>query len=117
MLLLKIFLLQAAVFAVIFAVLRSILDRILKESAIRRVELWEVDGQATLLAPLEIISHKELATAHKQRLVKAVIDKFGGQTKIAFTKKRAIMGGLVIKIGGQSIVFSIQDRLRQAMHR
>ena len=105
---------QAAGIGIVVAVLKGKLDRLLINSAIRHLELWETASDGPSVKQVVIISHKTLRKKDQTRILSAVNQKMGRDVQTLFQVDGKIYGGIIVKIDGKMINLSVRERLRQA---
>ncbi len=112
--LVKLLLAQCVVAVIIIVVLKNILDKNLMESAIRRLEGWPQTGHPSAVTEITVIFHKNLSPVNKERVLKASLKHFTDAVKPVFQIDKKIMGGIIIKVGENTLDYSLKDRLRLA---
>lgn len=105
---------QAAGIGIVVAVLKAKLDRLLMNSAIRYLELWDASSDGPAVKQVVIISHKTLRPEDKTRILTAINQKMGRDVRAIFQSDGKIYGGLIVKIEGKIVNLSVRERLRQA---
>lgn len=118
-LLIKIFLLQLAIAAVIVFILKKILDNMLIDLASRHFDLW-MHRQQTQDHPAEkisFISHKPLKPKNKEKFLKIMTKYSKQKIQPVFERDKSILGGVIIKGSNDILDFSLKTRLEEALRR
>ena len=115
LLLVKFFLIQAFVFGVILFVLRKVLDRKLIVAALGDFEFLRIsEEEIGQIKEVEVVSYPILKDKPKEQFLYLVKRKFPKGVPVAFHTDKALMGGIVIRVGKTSINYALVDRLREA---
>ena len=114
MILLWAFIAQIVAISFVVFVLKKILDHMLIDLAIRHLEY----GQSKERRPVDLIvilTHRRLQEKYKQRIAQIIRKYCSQETQAEYRIQKDIMGGIIIKVGGRMIDYSLKDRLRQAV--
>jgi len=86
--LVKVLIGQVIVGIIVVAILKARLDQQLIESAVRRLEFWEVvDSGGGSVDEVVVILSKNLTSLYKNRILMAVKKNFSESTKTVFTNR------------------------------
>ena len=111
--LLKIFLFQAALFAVIAVVLKNILERQLIESAIQKLETLDprnIDSASETV----VVSYRALKHADASRIQHALFQKTNRVPLLKIEQDKSLKGGIIIKGKAMTIDHSLKNRLEES---
>jgi len=107
--------LQGIVIGLIALVLRGLLNRMLRDMALRYLEVC-TEAQVQGVACVRVETAGTVDSAYRQRVQTAVQRRFPSPVTVDFQVRRAIRGGAVIHVGGHVIDCSLKDRLERAFH-
>ncbi len=101
-------LVQAVVAAVVIYVLKRQLDRELVEAALEKLQGFHWEGITGDIVIKSQPSLKPQSQAHAQ----AIVHRKLPQARIVFVTDSSIWGGIVIELSGQTLDFSLVNRLK-----
>jgi ATP synthase F1 delta subunit len=104
---------QLVVAAIVVWALRSNLDNLLIEMAMKQFEL-RIRDKSTPISAVAVISHKALNAESQTKISKETLKNWGETVKPVFQIEKNLMGGVIIKVGNNVIDCSLRDRLHRA---
>ena len=111
---LKILALQIVVFAVIIFILKNILDGILIDVAIKKLEVMRPEELGLNLTQVEVTTHNTLRDVHKNKITYLLSRKCNKQISLVTKVDPRIKGGMIIKLLNSTIDCSLVTRLRES---
>ena len=113
-LILKAFLAQMVVIAIIVFVLKKILDRQLIESAIEKLKILHIDPLDKNMNCVEVVTYDPLSEENKKKISDAIYQKVHRHIPLTVSQDKSIKGGIVIKIPNRMIDHSLISRLKES---
>lgn len=106
--------LQLIVITLIVYVLKGVLDRILIDSAIRKIESMRGNFIEKDLTQVSVVSYKPLSEENKLRLQNALNKKAQRVIPLIIERDKKLKGGIIIKIGTTIVDCSLINRLKES---
>ncbi len=111
--LLKIILVQIGIAIIIVFVLKKMLDNILVESALKRLDVLRLGEGADSPDEVTVITHKTIKTVNLRAIQRLVRRKWGPSVGIKECIDKRLKGGIVIKAESFCIDCSLMGRLKE----
>ncbi len=111
---LKVFILQVIFAIIIVVILKKALDKMLIESAIKKLKVLRWEGTEKIPAKVTVISHHPLKEGDIQNIQKALYRKFHKTIPVLKEIQKSIKGGVIIRINGLNIDHSLASRLKES---
>lgn len=96
-------------------ILKVILDRSLIESAVKQFEYLCQHSDLPSPPEVKVISCHPLSQAVSSRVRCLVRKKFGEGVNVRYQTDKRMWGGVVIRVLGTVVNYSLKDRIRQAV--
>ncbi|HPB67652.1 MAG TPA: F0F1 ATP synthase subunit delta [Candidatus Omnitrophota bacterium] len=112
---LKIFFFQILAAMITISILKVILDRNLIESAVKQFEYLCQHSDLPSPPEVTVISCHPLSPAVSSRVRCLVRKKFGEGVNVRCQTDKRMWGGVVIRVPGTVVNYSLKDRVRQAV--
>jgi len=111
--LLKVFLFQILVAAVVIFVLSRILHRQLEELAIKKLDYLKLDAEESKIETLTLIAPGKISLSVQNKIAHVCQRKFGRPLTFVLKTDKTLKSGLVIVLKKITIDFSLVGRLKE----
>ena len=109
----RIIVLQIVAVVIVLIILKKILDTILIDAAIRKIEALDPNRIDQSLKDVGVVTYKPLSETEQQRSLNAVFKKLKRTTRLCITRDKKIRGGVIITLHTLVIDYSLIGRLRE----
>ena len=100
--------------ALVFYILKKILERRLFNLAIREFDFYSLPEGDQNPKEIFIITNKNIANSYRQEIEKNTQKKFGSTVKLVYQVDKELMGGIIIKVDRAIYNYSLRDRLKKS---
>ena len=111
---LKILIWQLIVAAGAIGILKVVLDKNLIESAVKQFEHLCQHCESTAVSDIVVVTQRPLTQTVSERIRRVAHKRFGGKAGVRYQTDKHMWGGIIIRLAGTVINFSLKDRLHQA---
>ena len=109
----SIMLAQVVVGAIVVFILLKVLDKILIDTAIKKIEILKADSVDQSLKDIGVVTFGPLSEAVQQRILDALFKKLQRTTRLVITQDKTLKAGIIIKLNTVVIDYSLMGRLRE----
>ena len=110
----KLIAVQIVVAAIVIVVLYKLLNKILIDTAIHKIETLSKNEIDQTLKDVQITAYAPLNEAVQQRILDAIFKKLERTTRLLISQDKKIRGGIIIKLNTIIVDCSLASRLKDA---
>lgn len=110
----KIFILQIIVAAIVVVILKNVLNRMLIESAINQLEILKVQEISDGLSEVTVMTHKKIKELDYNKIALSLYRRLHKRIDVVNQISPEIKGGMIIKIKSITIDYSLKKKLKES---
>ena len=110
----KIFILQIIVGAIVVVILKKALDKMLIETAIRQLEIFKVEEFGEGLSEVIVMTHKKIKELDYNKIALILYRRLHKRVNVVNQIVPDLRGGMIIKVKNITIDYSLKKKLKES---